>query len=184
MFKYMPISKSLLTLALFLGGAAHASACEVRLSDTEIDYGALNRGEIATGRPGTSIALGQKRLSLSISCAQPAPMGLRLDGDLAEADKLRFGPSGLFSLRLSNAMVDGVPVSLTRKGGGNTADLSGAAVMLSPGQTVFAIQSGRRVVGKLLSATIEIDASIDGDLSRVRDATQIEGRATLSHSSE
>lgn len=166
---------------LFSGTAAYAAECDVRVSDAEVDYGALYREEIATGQKGALLPLGKKQLNVSILCDRASPMGLRLYGDPAGVDQFRFAHAGNFGLKLTDAVIDGRPVSLVQSREGRIIGSPAATIALSAGQAFIAVEGGQTVIGKSFSATIEVDTFIDDATTRVRDLTLLEGRVSLAY---
>lgn len=166
-------------LAMATSGA-FAADCDMRLSNTEVNYGELNRAEMDIGQPRAPIALGSRQLTLTAVCRQPTTMGLRFDGEAADLDSYRFAGKGRFTVKLKNATLDGNAVQLAQTTGaadGTTAP--SAAVALRPNQGVTAIAQGQRATGKVFSVQVEIETYIDETMTRTRDVTVLEGRGAL-----
>lgn len=163
-----------------VANSAFAADCDLRLSNTEVNYGDLNRAEMDIGQGRALIALGSRQLTLTAVCRQATTMGLRFDGQAAELESYRFAGKGRFTVKLKNATLDGVAVQLaqtTSATGGTT--LASSAVALSQNQSVTAIAQGQRAVGKVFSVQVEIETYIDETMTRTRDVTVLEGRGSF-----
>lgn len=162
-----------------VANAALAADCDMQLSNREVNYGALHRGELTTGAQMAAIPLGKRQLALSVMCRQPTAIGLRFDGQPAGADAYRFGGQGSFTVRLSDATLDGRPVQLASlSGSGGTGTASNAASM-KPNGLVVTTAHGAPVTGKAFTAQVEIDTYIDDATTRVRDLSVLEGTGTF-----
>ncbi|MGN7744345.1 hypothetical protein ACTJKT_30775 [Pseudomonas sp. 22526] len=163
-------------LTLVVSGT-FAADCDMRLSNPEVDYGALNRGEMNI-RGNVPIALGTRQLMLTAVCRQETTLGLRFEGQAADSNSYRFAGKGRFTIKLSNATLDGNAVQLAQTNGAGSGSAL-AAVELRPNEAVTAMAQGQRAVGKVFSAQVEIQTFIDETETRARDITVLEGRGEL-----
>ncbi|MFB3305992.1 hypothetical protein [Pseudomonas sp. AMR01] len=166
-------------LALITGGA-FAANCDMRLSNPEVDYGALNRGEMEL-RGNAPIALGTRQLTLTAVCRQETTFGLRFEGQRSDSTSYRFAGKGNFTIKLSSATLDGTSVQLAQLSGDAVGKATGAsaAIELRPNEAVTAIAQNQRAVGKVFLAQIEIRTYISEAETRARDITTLEGRGAL-----
>lgn len=161
-----------------LANTAWAADCDMQLSSREVDYGALHRGELTSSARVAAVPLGKRQLTLSVICRQPIAIGLRFDGDPVGADAYRFGGRGSFTVRLSEATVDGRPVQLFAfPGSGGTGAAS--SVLMRPDGIIGVTAQGARLTGKAFTFKAEIDTTIDDAATRVRDLSVLEGRGTF-----
>lgn len=169
----------LVTALVLVANGAFAADCDMRLSNTEVNYGALNRGEMII-RGNAPIDLGSRQLTLTAVCRQAELIGLRFEGEAADPGSYRFAGKGRFTVKLSNASLDGNAVQLAQTG--STGDGSTGAlnvVELRPNERVIAIAQGQRAAGKVFSAQVEIQTFVDEVSTRTRDITALEGRGSL-----
>jgi len=165
------LSLCLLALTLPMAGEAAAGQCSVSLSQPQVDYGRLLRGELLGEQPGRhEVFLGTRLSQLNVVCPDAVPMVLRLDGVPAGTDGFRFGQSGSLRLRFKQARVDGQAVVLVQEQAG-----ASVSAQLRPGVTVVAQSAGRPVTGRTLSAQIEIDTYLPSAATAVRSETRLEG---------
>ena len=163
---------------LLAAGGAMASDCDLRLSNTEVNYGVLNRGEIDI-RGNTTIDLGVRQLTMTAVCSQVTTMSMRFDGDVADPNSYLFGNKGRFIVKLSNATLDGNSVLLAQISDGVDVGTASASMQLRPNEGIAAISQGVRAVGRIFSAQVEVQAYIDEGTTRARDVTLLEGRGSL-----
>lgn len=173
-------SARLLGLALtMVAGGALAADCDMHLSNAEVDYGSLNRGEMEI-RGNAPIDLGKRQLTLTAVCRQATTMGLRFAGEAADSNSYRFAGKGRFTVKLSNAILDGTTVQLAPTTGSDGASSAqSAALVLRPNERISATAMGMPAVGKVLSVQVEIQAYVDETTTRARDVTSLEGRGAL-----
>lgn len=163
-------------LALFGVRPTLAANCTAWLSDAEVDYGRLHRGELMELHPGqTLLALETRRLTLSVSCQAPELIKLRFNGVSAGAQLFRLGHQGQFSLRIRDAMFDGT-LALLAKEGSNTFERHQT---FDGGQVVIAQGSGGLGHAKLFTAQIEVQAQLNEQQTQVLEETLIEGAGTF-----
>ncbi|MFL1499855.1 hypothetical protein ACI77J_01465 [Pseudomonas sp. O64] len=147
---------------------AWAENCRLSLSQPRIDYGAIRREARVES---ASLVLGTRSLRLSVLCTEPAAIALRFIGIAADGQGFQFGRQGRFRLTLKHAQVDGHAV------GWVAAQLPGepASGQLLPGQTLMARIAGMPLVGRQLTAQVDIDTELPADALHVRDETRLEG---------
>lgn len=166
----MPAKSVCVGALLWLVGMAHGVAaqnCQLSVSQPRIDYGVIRR-EPREDREW--MALGTRTLQLNILCAQPSAMALRFTGAAADTQGFQFG-QGRFRLMLKHASVDGQPVEWA------DAQVPGASsnAQLWPGRTLVARASGAPVLGRRLTAQVDIETDLPSAVLQVRSETRLEG---------
>lgn len=159
-----------LALLCTLLAAPHVRAenCRLSVSQPRIDYGAIRREALAEK---ASMTLATRSLSVNVFCAEPAALALRFVSVAADDEGFRFGRQGRFRLRLKHAQVDGRAIGWAAV----HAPGEPASGQLLPGQTLMARAAGLPVVGRRLSAQVEIDTDLPADALNVRSETRLEG---------
>ncbi|CAB3743333.1 hypothetical protein LMG3441_05979 [Achromobacter kerstersii] len=167
-----------LVLVLFLFGSASAASAECRLSvsNPEIDYGTLYRSELLAQGRSSMLSLSKRELSLTAICDGETPFALRFLGDAVGPNSYRFAVNGSFTIRLSNATVDGSPVELAHASvTGGTQSSPSVSAVLAPGSVISPVSLGQAATGKVFAVQVEFDTSIDEPATRVRDLTFLDG---------
>lgn len=152
---------------------AGANDCTLSLSQPRIELGVLRPGGLSwlPGQP--DLFFGTRRLSLNIACPGPTSMALRFDGPAAGPQAFRFDRQGWFTVGLSNARLDGKPVTLAAA---LLPAEAAASHLMAPGQSLVVLARDRPAKGRFFSAQVEIDTHLPVSATRVRDETPIEGR--------
>lgn len=103
---------------LLLSSAARANInnCVILLSPLEHDHGNLarDRQTFINTSQGQIAQLSESRSNLSVTCPDKERMQLRFTGDSHTDGRFRFGEKGTLRITISNAVLDGNPVPLTR----------------------------------------------------------------------
>lgn len=160
-----------LLLVVTMANEARADTCRLSVSQPRVDYGVIRQVEPLNG----TLELGTRTLHLNVICADPSVMALRFTGAPADGQGFRFGRQGQFTLNLKHAQVDGQAVEW------GVAHLPGEPVTghLSPGQTLVARAAGMPVVGRRLTAQVDVDARLPSAALGVRGETLLEGLGNL-----
>ncbi|MCS3509244.1 hypothetical protein [Achromobacter sp. JUb104] len=170
------LTRLALILLLFIAAGAASAECRLSISNPEIDYGALYRGELLAQGRSPMLALNRRDLTLTAICDTVTPLALRFLGDAAGPNSYRFAANGNFTIRLRNATVDGNRIELAQTAGtGGALSSPSASVLLTPGSAVSPVALGQAASGKVFTAQIEFDTCIDEPATRVRDVTILEG---------
>ncbi len=106
----MGLKPVLLSLGLLLGANAWGDECQLSLNETVLDFGLMNRAIALV--PADERLLGERRLSLTLNCPNPTDMSLFYRGIAAGAERFQFTSRGSYSLRASDALLDGQAVEL------------------------------------------------------------------------
>lgn len=148
---------------------AMAENCHLSLGQPRIDYGQIRRDALVET---TTVVLATRSLSVNVLCAEPAAMALRFVGAAADGQGFRFGREGHLRLSIKHAQVDGRTV------GWSAAHVPGEADrgQLLPGQVLVARAAGMPVVGRRLTAQVDIDTQLPFDALSVRRETHLEAR--------
>ncbi|CRL48701.1 DUF1120 domain-containing protein [Pseudomonas sp. P154a] len=165
----------LLTLApLALSGftplaSASTDDCQFNLSQPELDYGLMNRSI----RPDAASErnLGERQLSLTLSCAQPIDMSLFYRAMAATAGRFHFAERGSYQMRIHDAVLDGQSVDIGLiAGGGQPPAETASSLIWRPEHGVVPVQAGVPVQGRSFSAQLELTAWVQEQGMQVRDA--------------
>jgi hypothetical protein len=148
---------------------ASADDCQLNLSQPVLDYGLMNRAIRPDAAPERN--LGQRQLSLNLSCSQPIDMSLFYRATAATAERFHFAERGSYQLRIRDAVVDGqsVDIGLIASAGqppGETA----SNLIWRPGYGVVPTHAGTSLQGRRFSAQLELSAWVQEQGMQVRDA--------------
>lgn len=166
---------------------AHANdtECRLTLSQSAIEYGQLTRGQLLDYAPTADEAtLDPRFFTLTASCGNPASMSVFLRGAAASAERFRFAEHGSFTLRLSEARLDGQPVQLSEASAGGPGPLSASqpatALQLKPGVgAALATLDGQPAIGRHFTARVEIHTHIPVEATRVANMQRWQGHGTF-----
>ncbi|ETK15389.1 MULTISPECIES: DUF1120 domain-containing protein [Pseudomonas] len=166
----MGLKPALLSASLLLGANAWGmDECQLNLSETRVDFGLMNRA-VAQGSP-TEHSLGERRLSLSLNCPTATDLSLFYRGLAAGNERFQFTQRGSYSLRVSDALLDGQAVELgLLSGSGQSVVSSGATLRWRPEHGVVPMRAGVPANGRSLSLQLELSAWAQEDALRVSDA--------------
>lgn len=178
---YLCSALPLCFLCAGLTANAFAENCQIQLSQTTLDYGNLTRAAIKDKQSSSQkSSLGDRALTLNVLCQQPTAMGLAIEG-LGAQDGFKFGESGQFVMRLSDALLDGKPVNLgSSQASGTLVIKPSASVLVVPGSNVFPLNGEHLSKGKSLSLQVHIAPEVTEAATRVRAQTTWEGNAIFS----
>jgi hypothetical protein len=164
----------LLTIAplAFCGLSPYAWAlsddCQFNLSQAVLDYGLMNRA-IRPDSPERK--LGERRLSLSLSCSEPVDMSLFYRVMAATTERFHFGDRGSYQIRISNAVLDGRSVNLGLINGVSQPPVETASSLIwRPEHGVVPVQAGASLQGSSFSAQLEATAWVREQGMQMRDA--------------
>lgn len=169
-----------LAIALLMNTAtAFASDCDLRLSDNEVDYGTLYRGELSDPARNGLIPLGKRQLRLTVNCQTPTQMAIRFSATPAEMGGFRFANKGKLQIALSNAQLDARSVLLADQD--NLAN-AGPNAILAADRSVAAVAQGQIATGKTFSVQVDVDTYIDDAATKVGDNTTLDSYGTFTFS--
>lgn len=168
--KTSAIKLSLAAGSLLLSMGVSAQECQLNVSEARLDFGLMHRGGPAPTMP--ELQLGERRLSLTLSCPQPTDLSLFYRGVAAGIERLRFTERGSYSLRVEDAVLDGRAVELGLVPGPGTVPVTrGQSLLWQPDHGVVPLRDGLPVTGESLSLSLEVKAFAQSDATQVRDAT-------------
>lgn len=165
----------LLTLApLALGGFAPLAwaapdDCQFNLSQPVLDYGLMNRAI----RPGSAPErnLGERQLSLTLSCSTPIDMSLFYRAMATTAERFHFAERGSYQMRVRDAVLDGQSVDIGLIAGVGQAPAQTAAELVwRPDHGIVPVKAGVPAQGRTFSAQLELTAWVQEQGMQVRDA--------------
>ncbi|PRA28933.1 hypothetical protein CQZ99_07310 [Pseudomonas poae] len=159
-------------MPLLLGLVATAQAqdeCQLNLSESTLDFGLMNR--LAQRDSATERLLGERRLSVTLTCPHPQDMSLFYNALAASAGRLQFTEHGSYDMRASDGVLDGRAVELGLLPAFGQAPTSSAnALSWRPGQGIAAVENGQVLTGKQLSLQLAVSAWADSAATQARDA--------------
>lgn len=153
--------------AALVTSQAQAENCRMTLSEPRVDYGVIRPSQASSGRATMTLDT-PRTLHLSVLCTDPSAMALRFSGVAADAQGFQFGRQGRFTLNLRQAQVDGRPVSWQPD--------EASSGQLLPGRVLSTSAGGAPVMGRRLTAQVEIAVQLPADALSVRREVLLEGR--------
>lgn len=166
----MGLKPALFCLSLLLGPHAWgADECQLNLSEPSLDFGLMNRAVALA--PSAERLLGERSVRLHLSCPTPTDMSLFYRGLGASAERFRFTERGSYSLRVSDAVLDGQSVEVgLLTGSGQPPLSSGTTLQWRPEHGIVPLRGGMPVTGRNLSLLLEASAWASTAASQVNDA--------------
>ncbi|QAU23649.1 hypothetical protein EO087_06340 [Dyella sp. M7H15-1] len=173
---------AVLTLGLALQAAStHAADCTVQLSQSELDYGRITRGELAAPtHMQTDLPLHERHVTLTAICASPSAMALFFRATAVDASRFRLADGGSFSINIDHALLDGKPVSLgsVRYLGEPPSQIANS-LPLRPHFGVQPLIDGQAAQGTQLSVQLTVKPQITAATSLRRDETDLHQQGTF-----
>ncbi|MGY2175515.1 DUF1120 domain-containing protein [Pseudomonas azotoformans] len=166
----MGLKPALLSVSLLLAANAWGvDECQLNLSETRVDFGQMNRA-VTPGTPPERL-LGERRVSLALNCPNPTDLSLFYRGLAAGSERFQFTQRGSYSLRASDALVDGQAVELgLLPGSGQPPVSTGSTLRWRPEHGIVPMRAGIPVSGRSLSLQLDVSAWATDDALRVSDA--------------
>lgn len=163
--------KCFLTLMLAAGlmnAAVASAACDINLSDAQVDYGQMTRGDLVSraenSLSSSELRIGDEReLNIMISCDRPTPMTLQFIGPTNDGDSYRFGERGRAELMLHDVMIDNRQVEIVR------ADKRDVKMAFSGGNVLSFWKEGGPATGTILRGKVTVTAWMPSDATHVKE---------------
>lgn len=155
------------SLFLFTAADAHAE-CQIQLSETQINYGEMTRGELIS-RPGNSLSavelrMGDQRESeITVICDRPTPLTLVFNGPAKDNESYLFGEQGRVMLTLHDVTIDNRPVMI------ESAGKQAAKMEFMASNPMRFRKEGQIVSGSTLRAKVTIATWLAASATRVSD---------------
>ncbi|MDE1165998.1 MAG: DUF1120 domain-containing protein [Pseudomonas sp.] len=149
-------------------GASTVQACELQLSQGDIDYGQLNRTTLKAQEGKWRLA--PRHITLQVRCEAPTDMALTFSALARGQQAFALGERGEYRLTLGQAQLDGEPVALGLRGGQAITSVA-VEQALRPQQAVVPVRAGAAVQGRYFSAQVWVHALADERALQVTDAT-------------
>lgn len=168
--RYLLLTLTPLALSGFTPlASASTDDCQFNLSQPVLDYGLMNRAIRPDSAPQRH--LGERQLSLTLSCTQPIDMSLFYRAMAATAERFHFAERGSYQVRIRDAVLDGqsVEVGLIARAG-QPPIKTASTLIWRPEHGVVPIQAGVPVQGRSFSAQLELTAWVQEQGMQVRDA--------------
>ena len=163
-----PLLLSLTLAAGVLAAADASAACQLQLSDAQIIYAPVTRGELLA-KPGNRLSdselrVGEPRdLDILMTCDRPARLTLQFNGPAKESSSYRFGASGRATLRLHDLFIDDRQATID-DGGKEASEMA-----FTPGAVLTFWQDGRPATGRVMRAKVTIAAWMPADATNVNE---------------
>lgn len=146
-----------------------ADECQLNLSQPVLDYGLMNRAIRPDSAPERN--LGERQLSLSLSCSQPTDMSVFYRAMPATAERFHFAERGSYRVRIRDAVLDGQSVEIGLIAGvGQPPAETASSLIWRPAHGVVPVQAGVPRQGRSFSAQLELTAWVQEQGMQVRDA--------------
>ena len=160
---------SLVALVFTPQALASTDDCQLNLSQPVLDYGLMNRAIRPDSAPERN--LGERRLSLSLSCPTATDLSLFYRAMAATAERFHFAERGSYQLRVRDAVLDGRSVELGLiAGAGQPPSEIASSLIWRPEHGIAPVQAGTSLQGRTLSAQVEVTAWVQEQGMHVRDA--------------
>ena len=166
--KKHPILPLLLAVSSLLTAATVKAECQIQLSDSQVNYGELTRGELLSRHDNSLSAselhLGDERESeISIICDRQTPMTLAFNGPAKDNESYQFGERGRVTLTLHDVTMDDRPVVI------ESAGKQAAKMAFSGGNQMRFLKEGQIASGNVLRGKVTIATWLPSDATRVSD---------------
>lgn len=168
---------SLFFLLALLATTAVRAECEIQLSDPQIHYAPVTRGELLA-RPCNGLAAGElqtgeaQEVDIIVECDAPAALALQFMAPAATSESYRFGAAGRASLVLHDVFIDGRQAEIVSLG------RHASAMAFAPDRALTFLQNGGAASGTFLRGKVRVTTWMPGDATRVSE----QARWTLSGS--
>lgn len=179
--------QSVLFLLLTLGGLLTANttqaACEIELSEPQINYGDMTRGELLS-RPGNSLAAAELRMGdereseLTVHCDRPTSPALTFSAPLKDNESYAFGEQGRATVTLHDVTLDGYPVMI------DNAGQQATKMAFSGHAPLHFLKEGLPASGTTLRAKVTIATWLPSSATRVHEREQWQLNGSFLVSSE
>jgi hypothetical protein len=171
---------SICALALVTSHQAWAQGedCRLSVSETHLDFGMMNR---AVHRPASSeITLGERHLSLNLSCPQATDMSIFYRALAAGTERFRFSDRGSYAVQASDGVLDGHTVELGLIAGqGQPPGIRGNRLNWRADQAIVPLRDGLPAPGSTFSMQLRVSAWALDSAIQVRDAVTWEASGLL-----
>lgn len=143
--------------------------CQLNMSQSVLDFGLMNRAIRLDTTPVRS--LGERRLSLSLSCSRPTDMSVFYRAMAATAERYHFAEHGSYQIRVGDGVLDGRPVDLGLiAAAGQPPVHSASSLIWRPEHGIVPVSTGLPMQGRRFSAQLAVTASVQEQAIKVRDA--------------
>ncbi|MCW8275291.1 DUF1120 domain-containing protein [Pseudomonas sp. PCH199] len=168
--RYLLVTLAPLALSVFTPLAwATDDNCQFNLSLPVLDYGLMNRAI----RPGSAPErnLGERQLSLNLSCSKPIDMSLFYRAMAATTNRFHFADRGSYQIRIRDAVLDGQSVEIGLIAGvGQPPTQTASNLIWRPEFGIVPVQAGVPQQGRSFSAQLEVTAWVQEQGMQLRDA--------------
>ena len=167
-----------LMLVIFTSNAVAEDECQLNISEALLDFGLMNR--VAQRDSASERPLGERRMSLNLSCPQSADMSLFYRALAANAQRLQFTEHGSYAIQASDAVLDGNAVELGLIPAlGQPPVARGTLLNWRTDHGIAPIKGDTVLSGQHFSVQLTFSAFADIAATRVKDATTWEVPGTI-----
>lgn len=144
------------------------AACQIQLSEPQIDYGEVTRGELVS-RAGNSLSAAALRMGdereaeISVICETSVPLTLTFRGPAKDNDSYLFGEQGWVTLTLHDVTIDDRPVMI------ESAGKQAAKMAFTASNPMRFLKESQIASGTTLRAKVAIATWLPADATRVSD---------------
>lgn len=152
-------------LALTATSAARAE-CDILLSDPQINYAPVTRGELLA-RPENGLMASELRtgdaqdVDIAVQCDAPTALALQFIAPVAESQSYRFGAAGRATLVLHDLFIDDRQAEVVSDG------RHAAAMAFTPEHALTFWQNGGPATGTFLRGKVRVTTWMPGEATRV-----------------
>ena len=149
-----------------------AEDCVLSVAQPVVDMGDNYRAQMEPA--GEGLLVGKRLIALSISCQGNTGMGLSFAGEPVDERGYRFARSGLFTLKVVRAQLDGQSVQLVNRASPESGQQTGT--LFRPGMTLVPYAQGQVVRGQQLNVQFELASYVTEQDTLVSQKELWEGR--------
>lgn len=163
--------KPSLFVVLALTASAARAECAIQLSEAQISYAPVTRGELLA-RAENGIAADELRageaqdIDLAVQCDAPAALALQFIAPAAERASYRFGAAGRTRLVLHDVFIDDRPAEIVSLG------KEASAMAFTPGEALTFGQGNGAATGTFLRGKVRVTSWMPGAATRVSEQTR------------
>jgi len=163
--------KPFLFVVLALTASAARAECAIRLSEAQISYAPVTRGELLA-RVENEFAADELRageaqdIDIAVQCDAPSALALQFIAPAAERASYRFGTAGRTRLVLHDVFIDDRPAEIVSLG------KEASAMAFTPGETLTFGQGEGAATGTFLRGKVRVISWMPNPATRVSEQTR------------
>lgn len=158
-------------LGLSLWSPVSLADCNLALSSPSIDFGTLNRSTLTSLRG--EMPLGERRLSINVSCDQPSDMTLFYRATAKNTDRLRLGDLASYSMQVRSVILDGSAMEAGQVAApGEIPSKIAEQMVWQADHGIVPVSAGAVQQGRNLQVLLDVKGWTEAAALRLRDETQ------------